>query len=62
MTNKIGKPVQLAPELEIPLGTILSFVRPVLAKAKNPLCLGLSRIHGTCFGALQTLVWGALPQ
>jgi ubiquitin carboxyl-terminal hydrolase 10 len=33
---KIGKPIQFSPELEIPLGTIFSFVYPVLTKAENP--------------------------
>ena len=28
--NKISKPIQFAPELEIPIGTIFSFVSPVL--------------------------------
>ena len=45
---KISKHVQFAPELEIPLGTILSFVTPTLAKAKTP-CLGWCRNHGTRF-------------
>jgi hypothetical protein len=31
---KVSKPVQFAPELEIPLGTSFSFVSLVLAKAK----------------------------
>ena len=35
---KINKPIQFAPELEIPLGTIFSFAFSVLAKAKNPPC------------------------
>jgi ubiquitin carboxyl-terminal hydrolase 10 len=30
--NKISKPILFVPELEIPLGTIFSFVHPVLAK------------------------------
>ena len=34
--NKIGNPVQLAPELEIPLSTIFSFVSPMLAKLTIP--------------------------
>jgi hypothetical protein len=29
---KIGKPVQFAPELEIPLGTIFSFILPVFSQ------------------------------
>ena len=33
--NKISKPVQFAPELEIAPGTILPVVSPVLVKAKN---------------------------
>ena len=33
---KISKPIQFAPELEIPLGTIFSFLSPVLAKANDP--------------------------
>jgi ubiquitin carboxyl-terminal hydrolase 10 len=33
---KISKPIQFAPELEIPLGTIFSIFTPVLAKANNP--------------------------
>jgi ubiquitin carboxyl-terminal hydrolase 10 len=33
---KISKPVQFAPELEIPHGTVFSFVSPALAMAKNP--------------------------
>ena len=64
---KISKPIRFASELEIPSGTTFSFVYPVLAKAKNPSWLGLSRNRGTrfweicgaCF-ALQAL-WGALP-
>ena len=36
---KIRNPVQFAPELEIPLGTIFFFVSLVPAKAKNPLWL-----------------------
>jgi ubiquitin carboxyl-terminal hydrolase 10 len=32
---KINKPVQFAPELEIPLGTKFSFVSPVLAMAEK---------------------------
>jgi hypothetical protein len=32
---KINKPVQFAPELDIPLGTYFSFVFPVLAMAKE---------------------------
>ena len=61
---KINKPVQFAPKLEIPLGTIFSFVSFVLAKAKDS--LWLDRNHDTCWreicaaGALQA-VWGALP-
>jgi ubiquitin carboxyl-terminal hydrolase 10 len=35
---KIGKPIQFAPELEIPFGTIISFVLTVLARAENPSC------------------------
>jgi ubiquitin carboxyl-terminal hydrolase 10 len=35
---KIDNPVQFAPELKIPLGTIFSFVFPMLAKSKNPSC------------------------
>jgi hypothetical protein len=31
--TKIGKPIQLAPELEIPLGTIIAFL--AAAEAKN---------------------------
>ena len=63
---KVSKHVRFAPELEIPLGEIFSFVCPVLAKAQNPSCLGRSRNHGTrcweIFGAsaLQA-VWCALP-
>ena len=64
---KISKPVRFAPELQIPLGIIFTFVSPVPAKAKNPSWLGLSRNHGTTrcgeirgAGALQA-VWGALP-
>jgi hypothetical protein len=63
---KISKPVQFTPELEIPLGTIFSFVSPVLAETKNTSCLGRSRNHGTHFreirraSALQAL-WGAIP-
>jgi hypothetical protein len=34
--NKIDKPIQFAPELEIPIGTILPFVFLVLSKANNP--------------------------
>jgi hypothetical protein len=45
-TAKISKPVQFAPELEIPLGTIFSFVSLVLAKAKKSSWLGLPRNHG----------------
>ena len=45
---KISKPVQFAPELEIPLGTIFSFASPVLAKAKNNLGICRSRNDGTC--------------
>ena len=62
---KINKYVQFAPELEIPLGTILSF-SPMLTKAKNRSWLGRPRNHGTrCretrgAGALQAL-WSALP-
>jgi hypothetical protein len=62
---KIRKPVQFAPELEIPLGTVFFFVSPAPAKAKNPSCLCWSRNHGTCFreihrsGALQAS-WGPL--
>ena len=46
---KISKPIQFAPELEIPSGTTFSFVFPVLAKAKNPSWLDLSRNRGTHF-------------
>ena len=45
--NKISKSIQFAPELEIPLGTILSFVSPVLVKAQNFSWLGLSRNYDT---------------
>jgi hypothetical protein len=44
---KISKPVQFAPELEIPLGTIFSFVSFVLAVTKNHSWLG--RNHGVRF-------------
>ena len=37
-TVKISKPVQFAPELEIPPGTFFSFASLVLAKAKNSVC------------------------
>ena len=37
--NKISKPVQFAPELEIPIGTPFSFASPMLNNAKNPSCL-----------------------
>jgi ubiquitin carboxyl-terminal hydrolase 10 len=47
---KINKPVQFAPELEIPLGTILSFISPVLAKAKKSLCLGCAGIMAPIAG------------
>jgi hypothetical protein len=62
---KINKAVQFAPELEIPPGTVFSFVFLVLAKTKNPSCLGRSRNHGAHFReicgacALQAS-WGAL--
>ena len=64
--NKISKPVQVMPELEIPPGTGFSFISPMLAKAKNRSRLGWSRNHGTHFqeicgaGALQAL-WSTLP-
>jgi hypothetical protein len=45
--DKISKPVQFEPELEIPSGTISSFVSRVLAKAKGSPWPGLSRNHGT---------------
>ena len=63
---KISKPVQFAPELEIPLGTKFSFVSPMLVKAKNRSWHCLSRNHDTRFreicgtGAIQAL-WGTLP-
>jgi hypothetical protein len=44
---KINKPVQFAPELEIPLGAIFSFVSFVLARAKIFSWLCRSRNHGT---------------
>jgi ubiquitin carboxyl-terminal hydrolase 10 len=44
---KISKPVKFAPELEIPPGTLFSFVFFVPPKAKNPLWLGRSRNYGT---------------
>ena len=44
-TAKINKPVQFAPELEIPLGTIFSFVSFLLAKAKESSWLGPPRNH-----------------
>jgi hypothetical protein len=44
-TAKIGKPVRFAPELEIPPGTIFSFVSLVLAKAKKSSWLGRPRNH-----------------
>ena len=34
-SNKISKFVQFAPELEIPLGTIFSFVSSMLSESKN---------------------------
>jgi hypothetical protein len=64
--NKISKPVQFMPELEIPPGTGFSFISPMLAKAKHHSRLGWSRNHGTRFqeicgaGALQAL-WSTLP-
>jgi hypothetical protein len=33
---ELNKPIQFTPELDIPLGTIFSFVSPVLAETKNP--------------------------
>ena len=63
---EINKPIKFSPELEIPLGTIFSFVSPVQAKTKNLPLLGRSRNHGTHLreicgaGALQA-IWGALP-
>jgi hypothetical protein len=45
-TAKISKPVQFAPELEVPLGKIFSFVSLVLAKAKNSSWLDLPRYYG----------------
>jgi hypothetical protein len=66
--DKISKPIQFTPELEIPLGTINSFVSPVLAKTKNPSLLGLSRNHGTHFwkicgaAALQALRGASPPR
>jgi ubiquitin carboxyl-terminal hydrolase 10 len=47
---KISKHVQFAPDLEIPLGTIFSFVSPVLAKAKKPSCLGCAEIMAPIAG------------
>ena len=44
---KIKKPVQFAPELEIPLGAIFSFVSFVLARAKIFSWFCRSRNHGT---------------
>ena len=41
---KISKPVQFAPELEIPHGTVLSFISLVLARAKNSRGLVCSEI------------------
>jgi hypothetical protein len=38
---KINKPVQFAPELEIPFGTNFSFVSPVLAVAEESLVVRL---------------------
>jgi hypothetical protein len=35
VTVKISKPVQFGPQLEIPLGTLFSFLFPVLARAKD---------------------------
>ena len=40
---KISKFIQFAPGLEIPVGTIISFVLPVLAKAKNSSWLFLAQ-------------------
>ena len=45
---EVSKSVQFAPELEIPIGTIFSFVSLVLAKAKNSSWLSRSRNHVTC--------------
>ena len=65
--NKISKPVQFAPKLDIPLGTILLFLSPELAKAENCSWLGRSRNYGArfreiCGGSALQALWGALPQ
>ena len=44
---KISRPVQFAPELDIPLGKISLFVSLVLVRAESSLWLGLLRNHGT---------------
>ena len=44
---KISKPVQFAPELEIPHGMVLSFIFLALARNKNHSWLGLFRNYGT---------------
>ena len=46
---KASKPVQFAPELEIPIGTIFTFVSLLLAEAKNSSWFCRSRNHVTCF-------------
>ena len=64
---KFGKHVRFAPELEIPLGAIFSFVSPMLAKTKDPSWLGWFRNRSIRFreisgaAALQA-PWSALPQ
>jgi hypothetical protein len=62
---KINKPVRFAPELEIPVGAMFSFVFPVLAKAKNPSWLCWSRNPSThcreiCGAGTLQAVWGTL--
>jgi hypothetical protein len=44
---KVSELVQFAPEIEIPIGTIFSFVSLVLAKAKNSSWLSRSRNYVT---------------
>ena len=44
---KMRKSIQFMPELEIPLGMILSIDLPVFTMTENPALLGLSRNRGT---------------